>query len=119
MAEKFDYNEAMLDADELINEFGMNAVLRRASGDRPCVVAIIDAPRERPGDLANPTDRKVFMSNLTPEVQATPPDDEQDALITFVQPAGTVEDENLPMTCKPKRLAPAGQNVFWEFTVRR
>jgi hypothetical protein len=120
MAEKFDYNEANADADELITEFGMDAVLRREGiDDRLCRVAIIDGPRERPGELANPTDRKVYMSAANAEVIATPPDDEKDVLVTFVQPDGTVEDETLPMTCKPKRLAPAGINVFWEFTVRR
>lgn len=120
MADKFDYNETLADADALLTEFGMSAVLRRAGiSDRPCVVVIFDAPRERPGDLANPTDRKVYLSAATPEVIATPPDDEQDTLVTFIQPAGTIEDETLPMTCKPKRLQPAGINVLWEFTVRR
>jgi hypothetical protein len=118
MVTKFDYNQAITDADNLLQEFGMAAVLRRVGiADRPCLIAIIEYdPREKPADLANPTDRKVVMSaaNL-----AVPPDNELDQLVTFVQPGGTVVNEVLPLTCKPKPTAPAGIVVIWEFTVRR
>ena len=123
MTTKFDYNQAITDADNIIQYFGMNAVLRRAgSTDRPCRVAIIEYnPREKPSDLANPTDRKVIMSAKNPEVQLMPPDNELDQLVTFVQPPTNppVVDEILPMTCKPKKTAPAGVTVIWEFTVRQ
>jgi hypothetical protein len=120
MAEKFDYQQTLTDADDLIQYFGMGAVLRRAGiPDRPCTVAIIEyEPHEKPADLANSTDRKVIMSAKNLEVQATPPDHEKDHLVTFVQPGGTVQDEDLPLTCKPKPTAPAGIIVLWEFTVR-
>lgn len=128
MASKFDYKGAQDTADQLVDFFGMNAVLRRASAsptDRPCKVAIVEfQPKDRPADLANPTDRRVVMSPLDPttglplEVE---PDNEQDVLVTFKQPASNppVEDEELPMTCKPKRTAPAGIVAVWEFTVTR
>lgn len=120
MAAKFDYDQALKDADELIRFFGMDAVLRRTGlDDRPCRVAIIEYnPREQPANLANPTDRKVIMSALGLSV---PPDNEQDQLVTFVQPPTNppVVNEELPLTCKPKPTAPAGVTVLWEFTVRQ
>ena len=125
MATKFDYQGAITDADNLIQYFGMDAVLRRAGSspeDRPCRVVIISYdPREKPADLANPTDRKVIMSAANSEVQLMPPDNEQDQLMTFVQPPTNppVIHEILPLTCKPKPTAPAGVTVLWEFTVRR
>jgi hypothetical protein len=125
MTTKFDYKQAITDADNLIQFFGMDAVLRRKGSspeDRPCRVAIIEYnPREKPSDLSNPTDRKVIMSAENSEVQLMPPDNELDQLVTFVQPPTNppVVDEILPMTCKPKKTAPAGVTVIWEFTVRR
>jgi len=127
MATKFDYLDARNFADELIQFFGMDAVLRRAdTADRPCVVAIVEwRPRERPTDLTNPTDRYVIMSAKTPEVLALPPDDEKDYLVTYKQlPTGgpvlpLVEDEVLPLTAAPKPTAPSGIVACYEFTVRR
>lgn len=125
MTVKFDYDQMIIDADGLIDYFGMDAVLRRAGSspeDRPCRLVIVEyKPREKPSDLANPTDRAVIMSAKNPEVQAMPPDNEQDLLVTFVQPPTNppVVNEILPMTCKPKVTAPAGVPVIWEFTVRQ
>ncbi len=121
----FDYPQAIKDADDLIKYFGMGALLRRKGSspeDRPCWVAIIEYnPREKPADLANPTDRKVIMSAANSEVQLMPPDNELDQLVTFVQPLANppVIHEILPLTCKPKPTAPAGVTVLWEFTVRQ
>lgn len=125
MAAKFDYPQAIKDADELITYFGMGAVLRRASispTDRPCTVVVISYdPRDKASALANPTDRRVIMSAKQEEIQAMPPDNELDQLVTFKQPLTNppVEDEVLPMTCKPKPTAPAGIVAMWEFTVRQ
>lgn len=127
MATKFDYLDARNFADELIQFFGMDAVLRREGmADRPCRIAVVEwRPRERPTDLTNPTDRYVIMSALNVEVQETPPDDEKDMLVTYKQfPTGgpvlpLIEDEVLPMTSKPKPTAPAGIVACYEFTVRR
>lgn len=125
-ASVFNYPAMQETADELIKYFGMRAVLRSltaARADRPVTVAIVEfMPREKANELANPTDRKVVMSPLDPVtglVLAEPPDDELDALVTFVQPAGVTQDEVLRMTCKPAMTAPAGVNCLWEFTVRR
>jgi hypothetical protein len=124
----FDYIQTQADADALLQEFGMAAILRRESvnpTDRPCTVCIIEYnPREKPADLANPTDRRVILSPLDPTTGlplALPPDNELDQLVTFVQPPTSppVVNEKLPLTCKPKPTAPAGVTVLWEFTVRR
>lgn len=125
MASKFDYLDARSTADELVQFFGMDAVLRREGSspvDRPCRVAIVEhKPRERPTDLANPEDRYVIISAANAEVQAMPPDNEHDVLVTFVQPPTNppVEHEILPFTSKPKVTAPAGIAVCYECTVRR
>lgn len=126
MAAKFDYIGTRADADALIQEFGMAAVLRRDSSptDRDCVVVIVEyQPRDRASSLANPTDRVVLMSAATLDIQDLPPDSELDQLVTFKQPVPNlgppVEDEVLPMTCKPKLYSFAGIPVLYEFTVRR
>jgi hypothetical protein len=128
MTANFDYVSTQAEADALIQYFGMGAVLRRAGAtptDRPVTVCLIEYnPREKPADLANPTDRKVIMSPIDPSTGqplAIPPDNEQDVLVTFVQPlaATPIQNEVLPLTCKPKPTAPAGVTVLWEFTVRR
>lgn len=122
----FNYPAMQGTADELIKYFGMRAVLRSLTAtrpDRPVTVCVIEfTPREKANELTNPTDRKVLMSPLDPVTGLTlaiPPDNEQDALVTFVQPAGTIQDEVLTMTCKPAMTAPASVNCLWEFTVRR
>ena len=128
VASVFNYPAMQKTADDLIRYFGMGAVLRSNTAsrpDRPCTVAIVEFnPREKPNEMANPTDRKVMMSPLDPTtglVLAIEPDSELDVLVTFVQPLTNppVENEVLPMTCKPKRTAPAGTDCLWEFTVRR
>jgi hypothetical protein len=73
--------------------------------------------RDEASALTNPTDRKVIMSAVG--LDETPPDNEQDELVTFVQPGGTVEDEVLPFTCPVNPVKPAGITVIYEFTVRR
>jgi hypothetical protein len=118
MAAKFDYLGSRATADRLIKKFGMRAVLRRGTTDRECFVVIVDyEPSDKQAMLANPTDRKVVMSAVGLESQ--PPDNEQDMLVTFVQPAGVVEHELLPFTCPVKPTAPAGVVAVYEFTVRR
>lgn len=125
MPEKFDYEDAIVTAEELIVFFGMDAVLRRESSsptDRPCRVVVISYdPRDKSSSLANPTDRRVIMSAANEEIRAMPPNNELDQLVTFVQPPADipVEDEVLPFTCPAKPTAPAGVPVLYEFTVRQ
>jgi hypothetical protein len=119
MATKFDYVGTVQDVDAIIAFFGMDAVLRREGiPDRPCKVAIFYNPRDKATELTNPTDRQVYMS---PSGLDIPPDNEQDQLVTFVQPPTNppVVHEILPFTCPVKPTAPAGVTVLYEFTVRR
>jgi hypothetical protein len=125
MAQQFDYVGMRATADDLMKEFGMAAVLRREGSspvDRPCIVAMIDfLPRDRSNALANPTDRRVLIAAGTPEVEAMPPNNELDQLVTFVQPPSDppVEDEILPFAEPLKLYAPAGVSVLYQGTVRR
>lgn len=117
----FDYVKSRATADGLITKFGMKAKLRRNGVDRNCVVVIPEyMSREKPSDLANPTDRQVFIAAGLGDVPTTPPDNQQDQLVTFVQPLGTVVDEILPFTGGPvKPIRPAGITVVYQGQVRR
>jgi hypothetical protein len=117
----FDYVKSRGTADKLIAKFGMKAKLRRNGVDRDCVVAIPEyMSREKPTDMANPTDRQVFIAAGLGDVPTTPPNNELDRLVTFVQPLGTVVDEVLEFTGGPvKPLRPAGITVVYQTTVRR
>jgi len=120
---QFNYLRSKATADRLIKKYGMEAALRRATDsptDRPCWVVVISYdPHDKATQLTNPTDRQVVMSPVGLENE--PPDNEQDVLVTYVQPAANppVVDEVLPFTCPVKPFRPAGITVLYEFTVRR
>jgi hypothetical protein len=124
LSAKFDYKQAQSDADGIIDFFGMIAALRRLGiPDRPCKVVIVEYnPRDKDTQLSNPVDRHVIISALDPttgQQLALPPDNEQDVLVTFVQPAGLVVDKILMFTSPVKPTAPAGVPAIYECTVRR
>lgn len=116
----FDYIRTRASADKLILKFGMKAALRRDGVDRECYVVIPEyLSREQPAQLANPTERQVFIAAGLGDVPVTPPHNEQDQLVTFVQPLGTTEDEILPFTGMPvKPIRPAGIVVLYQAAVR-
>lgn len=119
---KLDYVETRSFAAGLISDFGMDATLRRDSGDRPCVVVIYDyAPRDRETKLALPVERRCIISADNAEVQATPPDFELDQLVTYVQPPTVppVVNEILNFAHPAKPYSPAGVPVAYELVVRR
>lgn len=120
---QFDYIRTRGVADKLIQKFGMKASLRRAGIDRDCVVVIPEyLSRENPSQMTNPTDRQVFIAVGLGAVLATPPDNELDQLVTYVQPLGTppVVDEILPFTAASvKPIRPAGIVVLYQAMVRR
>jgi hypothetical protein len=100
----------------MIRKYGAPAILRRASGDRPCVAFISDySPMERQGKLINQTDRKAL---LTPVGLTQDPDSEQDRLVTL-DPATGAEKETLRIIAPIGKLAPAGIVVYWVLQVRR
>lgn len=118
---QFNYVKSRATGDRLIKKFGMLAALRRDGVDRVCYVAIPEImSREARSEMANPTDRQVFIAAGLGDVPTTPPDNERDQLVTFVQPLGTDVDEILPFTgASVKPIAPAGIVVVWQATVRR
>lgn len=120
MASQFDYVKTRAIGDRLIRKFGMRAALRRDGVDRECFVVISDyLSREQASQMANPTDRQVFIAAGLGAVPTTPPNNEQDQLVTFVQPLGTVVDEILPFTgASVKPIKPAGIVVLWQAAVR-
>lgn len=118
----FDYIRTRATADRLVTKFGMKASLRRAGVDRDCYVVMEYQPRENPSQAANPTDRLVYMSAGLGDVLTTPPNNESDQLVTYVQPLSTppVVDEVLSFTGEPvKLIRPAGITVLYEAKVRR
>ncbi len=116
----FDYIKTRASADKLIKKYGMKAKLRRGGVDRDCVVVIPEyLSREKASEFANPTDRQVYISAGLGDVPTTPPNNELDQLVTFVQPAGTVVDEILPFTAPVKPISPAGIVCVYSGTVRR
>ena len=122
MTTGFDYIGMLATADQLLQQFGMKASLRRGGIDRDCVVVITEyMPKDAQTQLANPTDRQVLISAGLGGVPAVPPDWEQDQLVTYVQPAGNLPTVNeiLPFTMPVKPIAPAGIVVLYQTTVRR
>lgn len=113
-----DYNRFKDTASDMIEKWGMTAVLRRVGmADRTCTVVITNfSPMERAGNMRNPLDRKALVSarGLT-----VPPDPDRDRLITFVQPDGTVEDEALKIVETPYRVDMAGKVVYYKLAVRK
>lgn len=119
----FDYVKTRATGDKLIRKFGMKAALRRNGVDRDCYVVVADyLSRENPSSMTNPTDRQVFMAAGLGDVMVTPPNNEADQLVTFVQPPTTppVIDEILAFTAASvKPIRPAGITVLWQAMVRR
>ena len=116
----FNYAQMASVADQLIQLFGMAASLRRLTDnptDRACFVAIVDYdPKDRSTELANPTDRVVFLSALYGAIPTEPPDNEQDQLVILT---GVEAGKVLPFTAPVKIFAPSGIVCAYKATVRR
>jgi hypothetical protein len=122
MGTTFDYLHSRAVADKLIGKFGMKAALRRGMTDRECWIVITDyLPHEEASQLVNPTDRKVIISAGLGAVPGEPPDNEQDKLVTYVQPLANppVVKEVLAFTSPVAPISPAGIDVAYQVTVRR
>lgn len=102
-------------ADAMIRKFGINAILRRSTGDRPCFVVLSHLPRERQGTLVNQTDRLALVSAVG---LATDPDSELDKLVT-ISPITGLETEALRIIAPIGKLAPDNIVIYWELQVRR
>ena len=96
-------------ADRMINRWGQAGILRRKTGDRPCIVAVSTfSPLERMGQVFNPVDRKAIISAKGLDV---PPDQEQDRLV--------VNGETLKIVEPPKQNGTADKVIYWSMTVRK
>lgn len=123
MTQKFDYIKSRAVGDRLVTKFGMLAKLRRDGVDRDCTVCFPEyLSREQRAELANPTERQVYIAAGLGGVPALPPHNELDQLVTFVQPPSKppVIDEILPFTGMPvKPISPAGIVVLYQLAVRQ
>jgi hypothetical protein len=108
----------MGDIDREIKRIGMIAVLRRQGApDRQCWMYFGKwDSRELMGRLINPGDRLAILSAVG---LTDPPNHTTDRLITFVQPAGKIEDENLRILSIAERIEPAGVAIVWKLQVRK
>lgn len=119
---QFDYVKTRAIGDKLVKKFGMTAALRRDGIDRVCVCVMPEyLSREQRAEMSNPTDRQVYIAAGLGAVPTTPPDNELDQLVTYLQPPSTppVVDEILPFTgASVKPIKPAGIVVLWQAMVR-
>lgn len=124
MASQFNYVKTRATGDRLVKKFGMKASLRRDGVDRDCYVVIPEyLSRENPSAMTNPTERQVYIAAGVGAVSGdNEPDNENDQLVTYVQPPRTppVVEEVLPFTAASvKPIRPAGITVLWQAMVRR
>lgn len=106
---------------KLVQQQGQPALLRRAEGDRPCFVFLSSFTAiEMMGRSIEPNTRRVLLA-ATPEVVATPPDMNRDALVTYVQPMTSppTEDVSYRITEPPQTIAPDGVPAYYRLAVRR
>lgn len=121
---KHDFARSRRVADNMIKKFGKRtpAVLRSASGDRPCTAAVMkfDA-QERMGRVMDPTDRKALVSALAPDGSVlASPDHLTEHLVTFVADSDPpIEDENLRIVAPTEPVGPSDIAIFWRLQVRR
>jgi len=102
-------------ADKMINKYGQVAILRRATGDRSCVVVNVDyKPQENTGAKADVIPQIFLISalNLDPG-----PDMGRDSLV-LLDPTSEAELPPLKITAPPTKLAPGGTVVYWEIHTR-
>lgn len=107
-ASKINQDHQIETANRMIERWGQTAILRRASGDRTCIVAVSTfSPMERMGQMLNPVDRKAIVSAKGLDI---PPDQEQDRLV--------VGDEVLRIIEPPKQNGTADKVIYYSMAVR-
>ena len=117
------YKEIGAIADQLIDEYGMDANLRsNATGSlRSCVVVIPDyMPRDVQTLLANPTERTVLFAAGLGDIPNAAPDWEGEQLLSYIQPPADppVIYEILSFTMPLKLYSPGGIVVLYQCTVK-
>lgn len=111
-----DYVAMRARSDAFIQRHGMRAVLRRhGAADRPCDIVIDQwSATELMGRQYDALTRKVVLAAGT--LEGGDPK-MNDYLVTFVQPAGTVQDEQLKIIAPPIPLKQGGIVVQWTLAV--
>lgn len=103
-------------ADRIISKWGFNAILRRQSGDRACVAALVDfSPAERRGELVQATDRRFIIkaTGLT-----APPSSEAGDRFVKIDPDTLAEEQPLRIVQPPGKLEHQGRVVYWTIHCR-
>jgi len=106
----YNFYRAQGTANRLITKYGAPCVLRRSTGDRPCIAVELEYSPVETVKLANPTARLFLVS---PVGVTVPPNNELDRLVTFY-PGTATESDTLRIFMPVGRLAPAGIIVYWE-----
>jgi len=115
------YAEMLTIADGLLKQYGMAASLRDNSTGvlRACTIAITDySPRDAQTQLANPTERTVLFAAGLGDIPNKAPDWQNEQLVTYVQPGGTVINEILSFSQPLKLYSPAGIVVLYQTNVK-
>jgi hypothetical protein len=122
-AGRWNYFRTRNEVSGILRRMGAPAVLRRGIGagaaDRWCTAFLYRwRPTIQMGGLVDPMERLVLISA---EGLTIPPDNNLDALVTFLQPIvdAPVQDENLRIVAPPARIEPAGVLLAWKLRVRR
>ncbi len=116
----------------LIQQYGDLALLRQ-HGIPDRYISYMPAQftlNERLGGISNPADRKVLISEISPDtgVPLTPEPSEKDVLVTILlNEDGTPdldthgnpqEDERLKIVAPPARVGPSRHELYWRLQVR-
>lgn len=102
--------------DSVIKKLGMPAILRRADGDRSCIVVMSQfTALERMGRMISPIAIKALVSAKGLSV---PPDTEQDRLVT-IDPINKTTEYVYKIVGPPIALSPAGIILYWELQVEK
>ena len=98
-----------------IEKYGVPALLRRSTGDRPCVAFLSDKSHTRTANLINQADRQALVSPVGLTVD---PDSELDKLVTL-DPRTGLENETLRIIAPINKLAPADIVIYWILQIRK
>lgn len=111
----FNHARAQAVCDRQIKRFGQNALLRRSTGDRACVVAFTDIlARDTNGQLLNP----VSIIAIMLAGDGVVPDYQEDSLVVIDQ---TTEAELFVhrLTAPSTRLGTSNVSLYWEIRIQQ
>lgn len=116
----YDYDRGIRITQRIIAKYGRPAKLRRGTGDRWCVAAVVDAtPAEKRERLINPTDRicVIAVNNPSGEELTPAPFHDLDTLIP-VHPVTGTELAGWKFVAPIVPFAPGFVTMYYEGIVR-